>query len=211
VIFIDTLNRAAPTIDENSSKDMGEVLEAARQLQALTGGMVILVHHSGKDASKGPRGHSSQVPTYDSVIEVSRDGDRRQWRASKSKDGPAGALHPFKLAIEPLGVDKHGDLNTSCVVVPDATDSQIKHVRVPQGANQRMVLDILRPMFNQGERAKAGAPPQALCIELEAAISSVSKQLTCETFRRTTRAREAISGLVAKGVFGCSEGWIWVV
>ena len=36
VVFLDTLNRAAPTADENSSKDMGEILQAAKTLQAMT-------------------------------------------------------------------------------------------------------------------------------------------------------------------------------
>ena len=38
VVFLDTLNRAAPTADENNSKDMGEILEAAKRLQRLTDG-----------------------------------------------------------------------------------------------------------------------------------------------------------------------------
>ena len=43
VVFLDTLNRAAPTADENSSKDMGEILSAAKQLQSLINGLVVLV------------------------------------------------------------------------------------------------------------------------------------------------------------------------
>ena len=37
--FIDTLNAAAPGIDENASQDMGRVIEAAKDLQGLTGGL----------------------------------------------------------------------------------------------------------------------------------------------------------------------------
>ena len=53
VVFIDTLNRAAPTSDENSSRDMGEILEAATLLQTLIKGLIVLVHHTGKDSSRG--------------------------------------------------------------------------------------------------------------------------------------------------------------
>ena len=56
-VFIDTLNRAAPTANENDSADMGGILQAAKRLQSLTAGLVVLVHHSGKDATKGLRGH----------------------------------------------------------------------------------------------------------------------------------------------------------
>ena len=100
VVFLDTLNRAAPTADENSSKDMGEILEAAKRLQSLTGGLVVLVHHTGKDATKGLRGHSSLFAALDSAVEVSRDGDRREWKVAKAKDGQDGDAHPFKLHIE---------------------------------------------------------------------------------------------------------------
>ncbi len=57
VVFIDTRNRAAPTADENSSKDMGGILEAAKRLQTLTGGLVVLIHPTGKDTTKGQRAH----------------------------------------------------------------------------------------------------------------------------------------------------------
>lgn len=118
VVIIDTLNRAAPESDENSSRDMGLILEAAKRLQALTGGLVVLVHHTGKDESKGLRGHSSLFAALDAVVTVSRDGDRREWKMGKSKDGADGEAHTFKLQVETLGFDEHGDSLTSCVVVP---------------------------------------------------------------------------------------------
>lgn len=117
VVFLDTLNRAAPTADENSSRDMGEILEAAKRLQSMTGGLVVLIHHTGKDATKGLRGHSSLFAALDAAVEVSRDGDRREWKVAKSKDGQDGDAHPFMLQIEALGFDSHGDALTSCVVV----------------------------------------------------------------------------------------------
>ena len=118
VVIVDTLNRAAPDTDENSSRDMGKVLDAAKRLQALTGGLVVLVHHTGKDESKGLRGHSSLFAALDAVVTVSRDGDRREWKLGKSKDGADGEAHTFKLQVEALGFDEHGDSLTSCVVVP---------------------------------------------------------------------------------------------
>ena len=78
VTFIDTLNASAPGIDENASRDMGLVLEAAKCLQAMTGGLVTAIHHSGKDATRGLRGHSSLFAALDAAVEVSRDGDRRE-------------------------------------------------------------------------------------------------------------------------------------
>ena len=210
VVVLDTLNRAAPTADENSSRDMGEILEAAKLLQTLTRGLVVLVHHTGKNAAAGLRGHSSLFAAMDAAIEVSREGDRREWKVAKSKDGIDGEACPFKLAVEVLGTESTGEAITSCVVVRDTAVEDVRAVKLPQGGNQRVILDALRPMFKDGQTGKPGAPPLRPCIELEAAVSAGAAKLTCQTDRRATRTREAITGLVARGVLGCNEGWLWL-
>jgi len=210
VVVLDTLNRAAPTADENSSRDMGEILEAAKTLQTLTRGLVVLVHHTGKNAAAGLRGHSSLFAAMDAAIEVSREGDRREWKVAKSKDGIDGEACPFKLAVEVLGTEPTGEAITSCVVVRDTAVEDVRAVKLPQGGNQRVILDALRLMFKDGQTGKPGAPPLRPCIELEAAVSAGAAKLTCQTDRRATRTREAITGLVARGVVGCNEGWLWL-
>ena len=210
VVFVDTLNRAAPTADENSSKDMGEILGAAKQLQSVTGGLVVLVHHTGKDATKGLRGHSSLFAALDAAVEVSREGDRKEWRVAKSKDGQDGDAHSFTLPVQMLGTDEYGDAITSCVVVQDHAARDVRAVKLPQGGNQRLVLDALRPLFKEGKTGKPGAPPLAHCLELEAAVTAGACRLTCQTDRRATRTREAITGLVSRGVLGLNEGWLWL-
>ncbi len=119
VIVIDTQNRAAPDADENAARDMGGIIEGAKTLQALADGLAVLVAHTGKDSTKGPRGHSSQIPAVDAAIEVSRYGERRAWRADKVKDGADGAEHGFKLEVIALGTDDDGDTLTSCAIAPD--------------------------------------------------------------------------------------------
>lgn len=210
VVVLDTLNRAAPTSDENSSSDMGEILEAAKTLQAACNGLVLLVHHSGKDASRGLRGHSSLFAAMDAVIEVSRDGERREWKVAKSKDGIDGEAQQFRLQIEVLGAEETGEAVTSCVVVRDTAAQNIRAAKVPQGANQRIAWDAIRLMFEFGETGKEGAPPFARCIELDAAITTVSAKLTCPSDRRTTSARTAIAGLVGRNLLGVHDGWLWL-
>ena len=212
VVFVDTLNRAAPTADENSSRDMGEILEGAKELQALTGGLVVLIHHTGKDAARGLRGHSSLFAAMDAAVEVSRDGDRREWKVSKAKDGQDGEAFPFRLEVVQLPPDEDGEPVSSCVVRRDVSAADIARVKLPQGGNQRLVLEALRPMFKASPVfGKAGAPAPRPCIELEAAIGAAAGRLTCPTDRRAERTREAVTGLVARGVLGCNEGWLWLV
>lgn len=209
VVFIDTLNRAAPTADENSSKDMGEILEAAKRLQSATGGLVVLVHHTGKDSTRGLRGHSSLFAAMDAAIEVLRDGDRREWKVAKSKDGQDGDAHPFRLQVETLGTDEHGDAITSCTVMCDTAASDVRRA-MPKGRNQLLVLDALRPLFKDGETGKTGAPPLAKCIPMDAALNAAASRMICDERRKAERARSAIETLAAGCVIGYQDGWVWL-
>ena len=214
VTILDTLNAAAPEADENASADMGRILEAAKELQRLTGGLVLLVHHTGKDASKGLRGHSSLFAALDAALEVVRDGDRKEWRVAKAKDGKDGDAHPFNLDPVELGDDADGEPVTSCVVTPaESAGEDAKRAKLPTGGtNQRAILDALRPMFKASPVfGKAGAPSVRPCVELESAIAATCGRLVCAADRRAERTREAIQGLVNRGVLGHSEGWLWMV
>ena len=209
VTILDTLNRAAPEADENASADMGRILAAAKELQRLTGGLVVVVHHTGKDATKGLRGHSSLFAALDAAVEVARDGDRRLWRVAKAKDGADGDAHSFRLEVVEFAPDDEGDAVTSCVVRMDTAAAGIQQVKVPQGENQRLVYETIRGMFKDGPKGKPGAPPLRPCIELDAAVVAGAARLACSSDKRTSRARTAISGLVARGVLGLNEGWLW--
>jgi putative DNA primase/helicase len=56
---------------------MGHAIHAAKLIQQGLGGLVLLVDHSGKDASKGPREYSSLFAALDAAIEVKRSVDAR--------------------------------------------------------------------------------------------------------------------------------------
>jgi len=211
VTFLDTLNRAAPGADENASADMGRILEAAKALQGMTNGLVVLIHHSGKDAARGLRGHSSLFAALDAAVEVAREADRREWKVGKAKDGADGEAHPFRLEVVDLGDDDEGEPLTSCVVRPDESPEQLTRARLPKGGNQKIVLDALGDLLRKSSAfGRAGAPAPRPCVELEAAIESVAPRLTCEPVRRKERARQAITGLVASGVLCCRESWLWL-
>lgn len=118
VVIIDTLNRATPGMDENSSVDMGSAIEAVKRMNQRLGGLVILVHHAGKDATRGMRGHSSLHAALDAAIEVRRTLEGREWLVAKAKDGSDGKSHRFSLDVVRVGEDSDGDPITSCVVRP---------------------------------------------------------------------------------------------
>lgn len=121
IICIDTLNMAAPGRNENASEDMSLIIAAAKKLQELAGGLVLLVHHAGKDESRGLRGHSSLIAAVDVCIGVRLTPFGREWYVAKSKDGRGDQSHGFILLNVDLGEDDDGDRIASCVVTPDVS------------------------------------------------------------------------------------------
>ena len=118
--IVDTQACASVGLDENRTDDMTLLIEGCKQLAARKDCFVLLVHHAGKDLTRGARGSSTQLPSWDCCIEATRNGQRREWKAVKVKDGGGeGEKHPFRLAVVDLGADEDGDRITSCVALPD--------------------------------------------------------------------------------------------
>lgn len=112
LVVFDTLSRSIPGGDENRSEDMTRVIQAADSIRDELGAAVALIHHSGKDASRGARGHSSLFAAADSVIAVIE----RVATVDKARDGTQGEAFPFALEVVDLGTDRDGDSATTCVV-----------------------------------------------------------------------------------------------
>ncbi|MCQ1550281.1 MAG: AAA family ATPase [Candidatus Accumulibacter phosphatis] len=212
VLCLDTLNRAAPGMDENDSKSMGEAISAIKAIQAELGGLILLVHHTGKDSTKGLRGHSSLHAALDAAIEVTRTDDRREWRIAKAKDGEDGEAHPFQLDVVQIGEDEDGDPVTSCVVVPEESiDDALRRTLPPKTGNQRIIWDAIQAVLKASTSyGQAGAPPTRPCVRLEDAVDKTRGRLVCDQKRQTERTQNAISGLVTKGLLEHREGWLWL-
>jgi RecA/RadA recombinase len=116
VIVVDTWAQTTPGGNENSGEDMGKALAHCKGLHRATGAVVILVHHAGKDASKGARGWSGLRAAADAELEVVRSGDARAMRLSKQKDGEDNTVWGFKLETVNIGIDEDDEAITSCVI-----------------------------------------------------------------------------------------------
>lgn len=117
LVVIDTVARAMPGQSENDPKDMGALIAGADLIRRTTGATVILIAHSGKDATRGVRGHSSLKGAADLEIEVTRDEEQRIAKITKSKDGEEAAMFPFRLEPVATGLtDARGEPITSVAV-----------------------------------------------------------------------------------------------
>lgn len=214
VVIIDTMNCAAPGLDENSSKDMGIIIAGMKDLQRATGGLVLVVHHTGKDSSKGMRGHSSLLASLDCAIEVTRSGECRGWRPAKVKDGDDNGVMAFKLHVIDLGIDSDGDRISSCAISADVGAAPVR--REPSGKAQQAAFSVIRSALRQTlDMGRGGCGLQTPCISVRAAISAYAATLTTDApNRRTTRAKTLVQGLIdaaylRTGVDDIGEGWVW--
>lgn len=190
IVIIDTLNRAAPGRDENSSKDMGEIIAGMKKLQELVGGLVVVVHHTGKDASKGLRGHSSLHAALDGAIEVKRTAEGRSWSAAKVKDGSDDREEFFKLTQVILGRDED-DFITSCVAEPTEA---VRGPRVPSGKNQKLAWSVI-----------CSETATHLCYE--EIVSKVANRFSdVASNRRKRYAKDVLKALAEAGFIKIEDG-----
>lgn len=137
MIVFDTFAKALCGGDENSAQDVGAFNNAIEALIENTGACVVIVHHSGKDKTKGARGSSALLGALDTEIEV----DTGQVIARKQRDVELGEPIGFKLVPMVVGQDQDGDDITSCVVDAHAAPSVQGLPRV--AGNARRAFDVL--------------------------------------------------------------------
>lgn len=143
MVVLDTFAQVTAGGNENSSEDMGKALKHAQKIAEILGCAVLLIHHSGKDESRGARGWSGIKAALDAEFEVIRSEHDRAMTVTKLKDGEDGEEFGFKLLEIVIGEDEEGENVTSCVVEHgDMTVRQVK-ARKKLGANEVLLQETL--------------------------------------------------------------------
>lgn len=157
LVIGDTLARLSAGANENSGEDMGIVVRRFDRIRAETGAHFLLIHHSGKDAAKGARGHSSLRAAVDTEIEVTDAPQGRCAEITKQRDLPTkGDRIGFSLELVPMGVTKWGKPATTCVVTPtDAPAKAAKGKRV--GEVEGAVVEFLAQRKTGARKAEVVA------------------------------------------------------
>lgn len=122
LIIVDTLNSAFAGGNENDTADMTVVNRRLVEIRDRAGVHIVLIHHSGKDVSKGARGSSALPASVDSSFEFTEG--KEIW-TRKQRDLPKDeAPITYDLRTVELGRDKDGEPVTSCVVDRASTGIQ---------------------------------------------------------------------------------------
>lgn len=206
LLVFDTLARVWGGINDNAAEDMGMVIGHCDALRGL-GYTVLLVHHTGKDSGKGPRGHSSLLGAVDVSVLVERgDGGARSYRVDKLREGEDGETRAFELRSVTMKTAA-GEPISSAVVADIGQPVARTKIKMPTG----YAADALRSLrecvrqfgqvFDNGkpppERPKAVTMDQWREVHFTSfgTLTPAERKLEHQGFRRAMQAME-------------EEGWI---
>ena len=156
LIIYDTLNSLA-TIDNNSSREVSGIIKDLRAIQDSVKASSIIVHHVGKDESKGMEGSHAFTSNSDFVFQLNRMSQKRynQLRVStpinmlsemicvKQKEGESFSPRLIEMTTVDLGFkENYGEcMQATSLAVLDAT-TQLGH-EMPDDSKAKTVDDEL--------------------------------------------------------------------
>lgn len=148
-ICVDTLSQCLFG-DENRQEDMAQFTGAMTRLANSLGTQVCVVHHSGKDKSKGARGSSVINGNFDTLFALEEgDGEGQMvLRTDKQKNGGKAAVS-IKFKRVECGVDGDGDPVYSLVVSDESGElvdvgNGSQPGRPSRADDEKMTLELLR-------------------------------------------------------------------
>jgi hypothetical protein len=138
-LVVDTLSRAMAGGDENSPVDMGLVVASADRFRAETGAHFTYVHHTGKDAARGARGHSLLRAATDTEVETTAEA----LTIVKQRDGELGFRIGFKLVDLVIGDDAAGNCVKSAVVEWSAAQALKTKTKLEPAPSRRLLMSVV--------------------------------------------------------------------
>jgi len=165
LVQVDTLARAFGGGNENDSSDMGAFIASLSKIQRLLDCALQIVHHVGKDITKGLRGHSSLLGALDTELELQRLDSALQDNIyagsgnitiTKQKDGSDGAKYGFRMVKVNLDNGRLGFDNTQSLAV-EAADiavnvQQVGLNRTGQGKHQGKAMTAFVESLRETDR-----------------------------------------------------------
>ena len=142
VVVIDTLAHAITGAEENSAKDMGEVFKNIRKIQHKLKATIVVVHHTGKDSSRGARGSSALKAAIDTEIKVTTKADQITIKQTKQRHSSLGSAITLRPVEVPVG------LASACILVP-GDSSRIKVETKTVTDQQAIALSMLRQLADE--------------------------------------------------------------
>ncbi|MCX7178015.1 MAG: AAA family ATPase [Proteobacteria bacterium] len=216
LIVIDTLSRAMAGGNENAPDDMGALVGNMDRIREATKACTAFIHHSGKDAAKGARGHSLLRAAIDTEIEVAAsDGPMKTATVVKQRDLPKGAVFGFTLEAIVIGKNQHGEEVTTCLVQPSDADQAPGQKRTLTGHARKaheILCDLLatKGLFRPNDRNIPEGLPSVYADDWRTSFYDRSMPGEPQDSKRKAFKRAA-SDLLDRKIIGTFGGFIWLV
>ena len=173
LVVFDTLNRLMVGGDENSARDMGAFVQNVDHIRAARQAHCCIIHHTGKDVTKGARGHSSLRAAADSEIELARTGEGEDKTFSvairKQREMAGDDVFLCSLRAVVLGQNEDGEDVTSAVVehlnAPDPGAADTRRIKGMPALRLEKLCGVINAMGRvvRGQ----GIPPGTRAVLLE--------------------------------------------
>ena len=155
LVVVDTVSRVIPGANENASEDMSRLVASCDRIRETCGVHVNLVHHSGKDAAKGARGHSLLRAAVDTELEVTFDPLTKlhALEVTKQRDlASKGTTLAARFKSIELATNQWGNPITACVVVPHEPESAHIQAVMQRADDERAEEAVLNAFVKLGEQ-----------------------------------------------------------
>jgi hypothetical protein len=216
LIVIDTLSRVMAGGNENAPDDMGKFVANCDRIRLATGSHILIVHHTGKDDSRGARGHSLLKAAADTEIEVHKDkaSGIATAEVTKQRDHRVGDTFAFCLMPVQIGHDDEGEPITSCAVEPVEASALKRTTSRKLSDRQRLALDALAECgVTLGEDAPAsfGLPARTIVVALAAWRDELYRLRVLDREAKNPREafRQIRNSLQARRLIGVRDDLVW--
>lgn len=230
LVQIDTLARAFGGGNENDSQDMGAFIHNAGRLQRKLDCALMVLHHSGKDATKGLRGHSSLLGAVDTQLElqkleqeVKQDGiaGKGVITVSKQKDGQDNVKFGFEMILIDINQKLNNALELSesmslavreaLEIIPDEyKKKKAPPSRVGAGGVQKVAFDALHKAISEHGEMRVIDGKRNKSIYVEQWQQAFEAAQTDKTWikKRFTRCVQSLQNAKKVEVF---DPFVWVI
>jgi hypothetical protein len=210
MVVVDTLNRNMAGGAENDTDGMTQFNACIDVIWRGLECAANVIHHSGKDISKGMRGSSVLLGAADSVIRVAREigSSTGSITIEKNRAGEDGMSYGFELKDHAFGVDSDGDQVITKVVFPAKVPTAA--VTYTFGARELALIDVYSRMGSGLISASD------LCIETSRLIDegefpmvrdmSSPKTASLTKHISPSQLKSSLSTLAKKGYYFDKEG-----
>jgi hypothetical protein len=223
LVVFDTLARMIPGLDENSAQGMGIAVAAADTVRETLGCAVAMVHHAGKDETKGMRGSSALLGSVDTTLLVTRDKDTGLVTMSVEDQKEDEPCEPMTFNMKRIELGKRSSLvpllidqltpaapTTPTAIIPEGVKLTAK-VRIGLVALEAAIAKHGKPLppeIGIGTGVESAAWRDELNSRLSDDPTETTKQRSSRRSSEFTRARE---GLQSREIIGFMNDWVWII